>query len=72
MRFECQAELCFELNGLRYGPYLEEGSTDARDERGKKKVVVRTDEGRLKWKVVVAATRKRKIEVKGMVKALGV
>jgi hypothetical protein len=27
----------FELNGIRYGPYPKEGSTEARDERGKKR-----------------------------------
>jgi hypothetical protein len=59
------------LNGLRYDPYPEEGSTDAGDERGKKKVTVRADEGCSKGNVVVATTRKRKIEVKGTMKALG-
>jgi hypothetical protein len=62
----------FECNGLWYGPYPKEGSIDAGDERGKKKVTVWADEGCSKGKVVVAATRKRKIEVKGTMKALGV
>jgi hypothetical protein len=31
----------FELNGLRYGPYPEEGFADAGDERGKLKVMIR-------------------------------
>jgi hypothetical protein len=30
----------FELNGLHYGPYLEEGSAEVRDERRKKKVAM--------------------------------
>jgi hypothetical protein len=30
----------FELNVLRYGPYPQEGSADAGDEREKKKVVL--------------------------------
>jgi hypothetical protein len=54
-----------------YGPYREEGSTDAVDEQGKK-VTVQADVGCSKGKAVVAATKKRKIEVKGMMKALGV
>jgi hypothetical protein len=62
----------FELNGLCYGPYPKEGSTDARDERGKKKVVVWADKGCSKGKAIVVVTRKRVIEVKGMMKALGV
>jgi hypothetical protein len=59
----------FESNGLRYGPYPKEGSTDGGDERGKKKVTVRENEGCSKGKAVVAATRKRKIEVKGTMNA---
>jgi hypothetical protein len=60
----------FELNGLWYGPYPEGGSADAEDDRGKK-VKVRADEGSSKENVVIVATRKRKIEVKGMLRALG-
>lgn len=60
----------FELNDLWYGPYPKEGSTDAGDDRGKKKMVTRAGEGCLKGKDVVVATRKRKVEVKGMMKAL--
>jgi hypothetical protein len=59
----------FELNGLRYGPYHEGDSADAEDDRGKK-VKTRADEGSSKGKAVIAATRKRKMEVKGMMRAI--
>ena len=54
----------FEVNGLRYGPYPEEGSAEAGDERGKKKVATRVGEGCSKGKAVITATRKKqKVEV---------
>ena len=45
----------FELNGLRYGPYPEGGSTDVGDDRGKK-VKTQANKGSSKGKVVVAMT----------------
>jgi hypothetical protein len=59
----------FELNGLRYRPYPEEGSADAGDDWEKKKVATRATEGCSKGKAVVTVTRKRKLEVKGTMKA---
>jgi hypothetical protein len=59
----------FELNVLRYGPYLEGGSADAGDDRGKK-VKTRSDECSLKGKVVIAVTQKSRIEVKGTKRTL--
>jgi hypothetical protein len=55
----------FELNGLQYGPYPEGvllmlGMTEW------KKVKTRSEEGTSKGKAVIAATRKRKMEAKGM------
>jgi hypothetical protein len=55
----------FELNSLRYGHYLEGDFADAGDDRGKQ-VKTRSKEGTSKGKNVIAATRKRKIEAKGM------
>jgi hypothetical protein len=54
----------FELNSLRYSPYSEGNSADAGDNRGKK-VKTQSEEGTSKGKVMIAATRKRKIEAKG-------
>jgi hypothetical protein len=54
----------FELNSLRYGPYLEGDSVDAEDDRGKQ-VKTRSEEGTTKGKDVVVATRKSKIYVQG-------
>ena len=63
----------FELNGLQYGLYPEEDSAEAGDERRKKRVATRVDEGCSKGKVVITATRKRKVvEVKGITKTSGV
>ena len=50
----------FELNKLPYGPYLEEDSADAGDDRGKQ-VKPQGDEGSSKEKAPVAAARKRKL-----------
>jgi hypothetical protein len=46
----------FELNSLHYGVYPLEGSAEAGDERGKKKVATWVDESYSNWKVVVMAT----------------
>jgi hypothetical protein len=54
----------FELNSLPYSPYLEGDSADAGDDRGKQ-VKTRSEEGTSKGKAVIAATRKRKIDVQG-------
>jgi hypothetical protein len=54
----------FELNSLPYSPYLEGDSTDAGDDQGKQ-VKTWPEEGTSKGKVVVAATRKRKIDLQG-------
>jgi hypothetical protein len=65
----------FEVNGLRYGPYPEEGSAEAGDERGKKKVATRVGEGCSKGKAVITATRKKQkveVEVKGTTKTFEV
>ena len=53
-----------ELNSLPYGPYPEGDCADAGDDRGKQ-VKTRSEEGTSKGKAVVAATRKRKIDVQG-------
>lgn len=61
----------FEMNGLQYGLYPEEDSTDGGYDRRKKKVATRVDEGCSKGKVVVIAVRKkRKVDVmaKGVTK----
>jgi hypothetical protein len=55
----------FELNSLPYDPYSEGGSTDAGDDQGKQ-VKTESEEGILKGKVVVAAARKRKLDLQGM------
>jgi hypothetical protein len=54
----------FELNSLRYDPYLEGDSTNAEDDRGKQ-VKTQSKGGTSMGKVVVVATRKRKIDVQG-------
>jgi hypothetical protein len=56
----------FELNRLPYGPYPEGDSTDARDDRGKQ-VKTRSEEGTSNGKAMIAAIRKRKINVEGTV-----
>jgi hypothetical protein len=47
----------FELNGLRYGPYLEGDSTDAGEDRGKK-VNTRLEEGTSKGRLWLQRLRK--------------
>jgi hypothetical protein len=54
----------FELNSLPYGPYPEGNSTDVGDDRGKQ-AKPRPEEGTSKGKAVVAATRKRKLDLQG-------
>jgi hypothetical protein len=59
----------FESNGLWYGPYPEGDSADAGDGRGKK-VKIPFDEGTSKGKAMLAVTWKRKMEAKGMKRAM--